>query len=315
MMVAMMIKRMLTLLFVLLPVATAGGAGPVSILPSDTDPRISEFNAPHLAWLSEGSARNQLLVFLPGTGGTPEKGLFHPFAATAAGLGYHVVSLMYPDNVAAQKKCARSEDPDAYLKFRNAIIHGGRIGPHRQIHPQDSIESRLEKLLIYLDAHQPDRGWGQYLIKPKGGVRWRMVAVAGQSQGGGHSYMLGKSHGVARVLMFGSPKDYSFHFDAPAKGFNSNTQTPLKRFFAYNHVRDNGNGCTHEQQMKVLRQIGLPALGIADADNPQPSYGHARVLYTNVDLKNSTRFHGSVLNGRLAVNPPVWKYMLTEPVD
>jgi len=304
-----------TLLFVVLAAASGHAAEPVSILPSDTDPRISDFNAPHLVWLPEGVARGQLLVFLPGTGGTPEKALFHPFAATAAGLGYHVVVLMYPDNLAAQKKCAESADPDAYLKFRNAILRGGVIGPRRTIRPHDSIESRLEKLLLYLNGRQPDQGWGQYLDNSEGGIRWRMVAVAGQSQGGGHSYMLGKNHEVARVLMFGSPKDYSAHFDAPARGFDSNTRTPLKRFFTYNHVRDDGNGCTHLQQKKILAQIGLSALGIADADHPQPSYGHAHVLSTDADLGNSTKFHGSVLRGNLAVNPPVWKYLLTEPVD
>jgi hypothetical protein len=314
MIVAMRNGRAASLLFVLFAAATARGAEPTSILPSDTDPRIAEFNSPHLAWLPEGTARNQLLLCLPGTGATPQKGFSLAFAATAARLGYHVVVLMYPDNIAAQEFCSRSDDPDAYLKFRNAIIRGGVIGPRRTIARHDSIESRLEKLVIYLNAHQQDRGWGQYL-QSRGGIRWPMVAAAGHSQGGGHSYMLGKNHEVARVLMFGSPKDYSFRFGAPAKGFDSKTTTPLKRFFAYNHVRDNGNGCTHEQQIKVLRAIGLPALGIADVDNPRPDYGHARVLYTDVDLQNSTRFHGSVLNARLRVNLPVWRYMLTEQID
>jgi hypothetical protein len=308
-----MTARSAALLLVLFAPATGRAAEPVRILPSDTDRRIAQFNSPHLAWLPEGPARNQLLVFLPGTGGTPEKGLFHPFAGTAAGLGYHVVALMYPDNLASQKKCSQSADPDAYLKFRNAIIHGGRVGPHRTIEPQDSIENRLEKLILYLEARQPHLGWGQYVL-PHAGVRWRMVVVAGQSQGGGHGYILGKNHEVARVLMFGSPKDYSFRFDAPARGFDSHTATPLRRFFAYNHVRDNGNGCTHGQQMKILRQIGLLDLGVADADHPQPSYGHAHVLFTDADLAGSTAFHGSVLKGGL-VNPAVWKYMLTEPVD
>jgi hypothetical protein len=139
--------------------------------------------------------------------------------------------------------------------------------------------------------------------------------VAGQSQGGGHAYVLGKNHEVARVVMLGSPKDYSFRLHAPAKGFDAHTETPLKRFFAYNHVRDNGNGCTHEQQAEILRQIGLPDLGVAEVDHSPPAFGHARVLYTNVDLGNSKRFHGSVLKGSLGVNRVVWKYILTEPVD
>ncbi len=288
-------------------------AEPLAVLPSETDVRITEFNSPHLAWLPDGAARNQLLVFLPGTGGVPEKGLFQAFTTTAAALGYHVVTLEYPDNIAAQTHCGQSDDPEAYLKFRNAIITGGVLGPHRKIAPQDSIESRLAKLLLFLDRKQPGRGWGQYL--GAGGVQWSSIVAAGHSQGGGHAYMLGKNHSVARVVMFGSPKDYSFHFDAPAKGVDGNTQTPLRRFFTYNHVRDNGNGCTHDQQVKILRQIGLPALGVADADHSPPDYVHAHVLYTDVDLGDSTKFHGSVLRGSLRGNPPVWKYMLSEPVN
>ena len=63
-----------------------------------------------------------MLEFLPGTEGTPEESLFHPFAATAALPGNHVVALMYPDKIAAQKKCSESVDLDARLRFRNAII-------------------------------------------------------------------------------------------------------------------------------------------------------------------------------------------------
>ncbi|HVM97765.1 MAG TPA: hypothetical protein VMT89_15325 [Candidatus Acidoferrales bacterium] len=309
-----MIKRTVAILISLLIPLACHASEPLSVRPSETDRRITEFDSPHLAWLPDGAARNQLLVFLPGTGGKPEKKLFHPFARTAVALGYHVVALMYPNNLASQKKCSQSDDPDAYLKFRNAIIRGGVIGPHRVVAPQDSIENRLEKLLVHLDAKQPGRGWGQFLASG-GAIEWRRVAVAGQSQGGGHSYMLGKNHEVARVLMFGSPKDYSFHFDAPAKGFDANTKTPLKRFFAYNHMRDNGNGCTHAQQTKILRKMGLADLGIAEVDNPQSSYRHAHVLYTNADLGSSTKFHASVLKQDLSANPSVWRYMLTEPVD
>jgi hypothetical protein len=283
---------------------------PVSIVPSDTDSRINEFNSPHLVWTAEGTARNQLLVYLPGTGGTPEKGVFHGFAKVAAGLGYHVVAVMYPDNIAAQRKCGQSLDLGCQLAFRNSILHGGRIGPRRVVAPEDTIENRLEKLLAYLDAHFAGEGWGQY--RGPQGVRWAKIAVAGQSQGGGHSYVIGKNHEVARVLMFGSPKDYNFHFDAPAKGFDDNTKTPLNRFFAYNHVRDNGNGCTHAQQEKVLLQMGLLALGVGDAAKPEGLYGHARVIYTNADLGESTKFHASVMRLNLAGNVAVWKYMLTE---
>lgn len=287
----------------------AADARPLSIVPTDTDRRISEANEPHLALLPEGQPRNELLVFLPGTGGTPEKGLFHPFTELAASLGYHVVMLAYPDDVAAQQACGKNRDPECHVHFRNAVLTGGR-GPRIEIARADSIESRLEALLHFLDAKMPNRGWGQFLNRD--GIQWRRIAVAGQSQGGGHSYMIGKNHEVARVIMFGSPKDYSFRYHEPARGFDSNTRTPLKRFFAYNHARDDGHGCSHAQQQEILRQIGLMALGVADVDRAAPPFGHAHVLYTDADVA-SGKFHGAPLRKDLSANPIAWKYLLTEP--
>jgi len=150
-----MIPRTATFCFVLLAAVGARAGEPVAVLPSATDARITAFDAPHLVWLPEGRARNQLLVFLPGTGGTPEKALFHPFAATAARLGYHVVALMYPDNLASQKKCGESADPDAYVKFRLAIIRGGAIGPHRTVASYDSIESRARARALHRRRPRP----------------------------------------------------------------------------------------------------------------------------------------------------------------
>jgi len=134
----------------LLLAGPARAAEPLSIRPSETDRRISKFDSPHLAWVpTAAEARSQLLVFLPGTGGSPGKAdLPHSFAETAAELGYHVVSLMYPDNVAAQIACGKSPDIDCQMKFRNAILRGGAIGPRRTIPRHDSVESRLEKLVV-----------------------------------------------------------------------------------------------------------------------------------------------------------------------
>ena len=49
----------------------AGSA--TATLPSVTDSRIVNFNQSHLSWLPASSPRNQLLVFLPGTGGNHEQ--------------------------------------------------------------------------------------------------------------------------------------------------------------------------------------------------------------------------------------------------
>ncbi len=281
-------------------------------LPSDTDSRITTFNAPHMSRVPTSTPRNQLLLFLPGTGGKPRE--HFAFTKIAAALGYHSISLMYPDNLASQTKCSQSADPHAYIKFRLAIIQGGVIGPHREITTADSIESRLRQLLLYLDAKQPKEGWRQFLDTKKQ-IKWNLIAVSGGSQGGGHAYMIAKVHPVARVIMFGSPKDYSFHFNAPSLDFDSNTKTPISRMFSFNHVKDNGNGCNHDQNMMILKQIGLCALGTVNADEAQGNFKHGHVITTDVQLPdNSKGYHGSV-HQPFPVCVQTWKYMLTEPVQ
>ncbi len=287
----------------------AAPANPTATLPSATDQRIKSFDDPHMSWLPEGPARNQLLVFLPGTGGKPRSQF--PFANTAAELGYHVIFLMYPDDLAAQAACGKSKEPEAHPQFRLALIRGGQLNPKRHIERAESIENRLIQLLKYLSAKQPAAHWGQFL-DGKTQPEWSKLAVAGHSQGGGHAFVIGKFHEVARVIMFGSPKDYSFYFKRPATGFDTNTKTPITRFFAFNHVRDNGNGCNHDQQREIFKQMGLLKLGVLDVDKANLDAEHAHVLYTDVDIQGA-RFHGSVLNENLPVRARVWKYMLTEP--
>lgn len=286
------------------PSASAAPSEPVAVRPSETDSRISTSDDPHFCWAPTGASRTALLLFLPGTGGKPHE--HFAFADVAAELGYHVIFLMYPDGLAAQTACRNSADPDAHMKFRRAIIEGGPLVGKRTIDAADSIENRLAKVLLYLAAHRAGQGWEQFLDAGKQPL-WERVALAGHSQGGGHAYVLGKIHATQRVLMFGSPKDYSFHFDRPATGFDEKTKTPLRLFFAFNHRRD-VNGCSPEQQKKILAQMKLDGLGTADVDKGGAELGHAHVLYTDVDVPDS-KVHSSVMQRQWAA---VWRYMLTE---
>jgi len=287
---------------------------PVAVVPSATDPRISSFNDPHIVWTPIGQPRNQLLLFITGTGGKPTPRL--PFLQTAAAMGYHVIELMYVDNVAAQQACIKSPDPDAYINFRLEIIAGGNFSSLIHVERPDSIESRLIQLLRYLEFNQPNMGWNQFL-DTNNQVEWRKICVSGQSQGGGHAYVIAKCREVSRVIMFGSPKDYSYYFHRPAKGFDSNTRTPLCRFFAFNHTADIMGACNFSQQMEILQQIGLTNLGVADADHAAPFYNNAHVLVTNMQLLQNepVRIHNAALNGNLSICLPAWQYLLTTPVQ
>lgn len=301
-------------------VGNSFSAEPREVKPSETDPEIHSFNDPHYAWTPGAGNRHQLLVFLPGTDGAPKSSM--PFVETAVGLGYYAISLMYPNTVAAQAVCDESRDPMAHLHFRLEIIQGQDLSPLIQISPVDSIENRLLKLLLFLKAQAPAEGWEEFLTA-ESQVNWESLLIAGQSQGGGHAYVIGKIHEVARVLMFGSLKDYNHHFNGPPKGFDEKTKTPLQRFFAFNHMKDTKGGVDHSEQLQIFKKIGLTELGQELVDKSEPPYNHAHLLYTDVELPNMndmSAIHNTPLNNKRIKDDSgnirfksVWNYLLTEP--
>ena len=292
----------------------------VSVIPSETDPGIHQYNTPH--WicvnreilLGQGTKvkdRHQLLLFLPGTGGH-NRGA-KAFLETAANLGYHCVELMYPDDVAAAEVCRDDPDPNSFEAFRLALIQGS-VSPHVTVERTDSIESRLTMLLIYLKQRRPREDWGQFLDGRD--IAWERIAVAGQSQGGGHAGLIGVRFHVARVIMFGAPKDYSRARHQPAPWYAEKKATPIAAFFAINHRQDR-QGCTFPEELENLHALGSDQLGPpVDVDQEAPPYRRSRILVTNypgtqVDSKTA---HGTALTDKnQAVFRRTWVYMLTTP--
>jgi len=307
----------------------SGGVTCISVIPKATDSAIgATYNTPHCIYVNRRIVvekdpalprdRHQLLLFLTGTGGQAQGA--RAFCELAADLGYHVVSLMYPDDIPATI-CRRDEDPFAFEAFRMAIIHGGQT-PHVTVARADSIENRLAKLLLHLTPLRPKESWGQFLNDDRS-IRWEMIAVAGQSQGGGHAALIAIKHRVARVICTGAPKDYSVRHDTPAAWYNEESATPKACFFAFNHRQD-PKGCTPEQLLRNLSALGLNAFGPpVDVVTVHSPYHHARILTTsfpavNVSGENSegaTVAHGSVIANVYAARwRQVWTYMLTENV-
>jgi len=188
----------------------------LKVPPRATDPQIGEtYNSPHYVYVNREivvergpqlpRARHQLLLYLTGTGGHWEDA--KAFCDLAADLGYHVINLMYPDNIPATV-CARDSDPKAFEDFRMAIIQGGQ-SRYTTIERADSIE----KLLMFLRPRRPREDWGQFL-NADDAIKWESIAVSGQSQGGGHAALIAIRHRVARVICTGAPKDYSKRPDA-----------------------------------------------------------------------------------------------------
>ena len=150
----------------LLLVSSLAGAEVVSlpILPSATDAHIQNLDGSHWMYIDRDiivdhkpslpQDRHELLLWLTGTGGKGHDA--QGFANLAAELGYHVLSVMYPDDIPATA-CANDTDPRSFEDFRMAIIAGGQAKYQAgrkslTITREDSIEYRLAKLLERLQS-------------------------------------------------------------------------------------------------------------------------------------------------------------------
>ena len=186
----------------------------IPVLPSRTDPEIKAFDFPHYIYADRDilirrdekkpAPRGELLVWMTGTGGRGRGAV--EFCRLAAASGYHVVNLVYPSDIPATV-CKRRPDPGSFEEFRLCIIQGGECRAIT-VSRADSMENRLVKLLAHLGKSRAREGWGDYL-QEDGGLAWEKLALAGQSQGGGHAFLMGMRHRVARVIATGAPKDWS----------------------------------------------------------------------------------------------------------
>lgn len=310
---------MLPILALILTASQSGGKSPYPVLPSDTDKAITAFNSPHLVYFNRSvKARNDLLIFLPGTNGKP--GGTDLFCQTAADLGYQVIALAYPTDVPAT--AVRNErDPAAFENFRTEIIEGRDLSKFVSVDRTNSIENRLIKALEYLSAKNASEGWPRYL--KDGNLVWSKIAVTGHSQGGGHAALIAIKHRVARAITTGAPKDYDRARNAPAAWYRKPV-TPISGFFTFNHELDR-QGCDFKEQMQICKAMGLDKLAApVSVDKVSPPFNGSRILTTNFEGSptESPRAHTSVIGD--AITPknkdgspkfkPVWIYMMTAPV-
>lgn len=270
---------------------------------------ISDTFGNHVATVPSGTRVGRLFVHLPGSGGRPTNSLL--VVRDAANQGLHAIGLAYPNIPTVDSLCTSSSDAACYESVRLEIIDGTDRTPLTSVNRNNSIENRLIAALTYLAAQSPGQGWEQYLAG--GAVQWGSVIVSGHSQGGGHAALMARDRVLARVCMFGAPKDYSTFFNAPAAWQNQPHVTPTERYWGFNHQQDS--------QVTTLRNwaaLGMNALGApVNVDTSAPPYANSRQLTTNAVPAQAGQFHGSVVVDRstpLAANGsplflPVWRQM------
>ncbi len=254
----------------------------------DWVPLVTPANAQHYAWLPAGKVNKpRLFVFMPGTGNRPVN--YQLFSAEAARAGYHVIGLMYQNDKALENICKASDDADCAEKARMEALTGEPLSDLVTVTKGNSIDHRLERLLVYLRTEFPNEHWHKFLKHGK--PDWSKITVSGQSQGAGQAALIARERTVPRVVMLSGPPDLS---NAPAiDSWVRVEATPASSMFALYHFADrlkagiSSNMGPRGLGLEALGTMGVGTLGpwCAPADTRPLSdweFGNAHVLVTNL---------------------------------
>jgi len=280
-----------------------------SVAPLQTDPAISTAFEPHIAVAPAHAFVPRLVVFLPGTNGTPAA--YSKILDVAGSAGAHAIGLMYPDTLAILQDCG--DDPACYFPIRLQKFDGVPRSPIDPVAPRDAILNRLVKLLAYLDGNFPSEGWGAFLSG--GAPVWSSIVLAGHSQGAGEAAAIGKVVTLARVAQFSGTVDAVMTARgtiAPATWVSAPGATPASAHYGFDHTLD-------DFYAKII--VDWSALG-QDAFGPRmlvesssPPYGGSHELITSLGVgfpHGSTAGDGATpldANGA-PLFAPVWRYVL-----
>lgn len=208
-----------------------------AIKPSVTDSQITAADTQHLVMYHPSMIKGKLFLFLPGTNGIPLKGPRDLFV-TAVESGYHVINLSYINQPAVARTCNPKRDTffeDCAEQFRMKRVFGQVNKVDVPDQPQDAILNRLTKLLVYLSIHDDLGGWNNFL--ENGTLKWELITVSGQSQGGGMAAFIAKRVLVDKVISFSGGWDFSAK-DQIANWYANESITPTNRFYATYNVAE-----------------------------------------------------------------------------
>jgi hypothetical protein len=285
-----------------------------SVLPQETDRAIDKALARHYVWLDRAARSNHKLLVLMPPAGAGRPALMQLLQHEAAAVGYHVIGLMYQNDVGLAAVCG---DDACFENIRLEILDGVDRSPLVDVSAANGIENRLTKLLQFLTERYPDDGWDRFLLQ--GRPKWSQIAVGGSSQGGGQAAIIAKVHLVARVVLFSASTD-SIHTEAPQ--WLATHITPSERYWGLAHDRD-------DFFLPILASwdsLGIAVFGdTAYVDAREPPYGYTHMLVTNV-LPRTGSYANNAAHRATANDPftPVapdgtpllrdaWRYMLTAP--
>jgi len=300
------------------------------VAPQTTDPEItwapavSPALANHYVWFDPSARANpKLLIFMPGAGNVPAS--WQLLEQEAARLGYHVIGLVYQNDVEVVGKCGgsfipdgHSLDPDCSGNLRLEVLTGADVSVDVSVTPANSIDNRLTKVLRYLADQYPAEEWSRFL-DDDGAPKWSQIAVSGTSQGAGQAALIGKLRHVNRVVMFSGPPEQ--RVPEQVDPWIAIGATPVSKYFALFHDQDHlVVGIRLNLTGLDMERFGAPV----QAELSEPPYGGTHILFT--DLRPTLGYarpnpHQSTAKD---TNTPIgpdgtpllrdaWRYLLGEP--
>ncbi len=260
---------------------------------------------------------NKLLFYIGGTNSSPKRTTL--FLKLAANLGYHVISVAYPNTISIQTACGSSSDINCYTNFRQEACYGTPVSSAISIDTLNSLHIRAIKLLQYLNTTYPTQNWGQFIVGNS--LDWSKVVTSGHSQGAGHALYFASINNIDRCVMFSGANDFSNFYNAPPSWIYGSFSTAKNRIFSFLHLQD--DGVPYSSQIQVTQALGLWTGGDDSTlvDNLNIPYNNSHLLYTNATPQSMliTPYHNSTVIDMWTpldnLNNPnfidVWMYLLT----
>lgn len=261
---------------------------------------------------------NKLFVFIGGTYSKTKNSTY--LLDRAAELGFHAMSIAYPNNVAVQSACGNSADEDCHWNFRQEICYGTPLSNNVNNDSLNCLSSRIYKLLAYLDVNFPSQNWGQYIDGEE--IVWSKIITGGHSQGAGHALYFAKTQNIDRCLMFSGANDYSNYYNTAPNWISDSFITDKSKIFSFLHLRD--GTVPFETQYQIIQSLGLTTNDDTTLVDSGADYQDSHLLYTNKEPRISflAPFHNATAldnwtpldNSNQPLFLPVWDYMLTDPI-
>lgn len=290
---------------------SAAALSEYSVPPQTADPAVTKAFEPHYVVIDRDVPRKGLLfVHLPGTDLSANGTRYIVKAAAASGL--HALGLTYPNDSSLTEFCSTSTDRDCFEKVHDEVIDGVDTSSLLETGRPDSIEERLIRLLLHLDAQLPADGWGAFL-DGNGKPLWSRISLSGFSQGSGHAAYIAREHAVFRLSTFGGPNE-RFVADNSLPSWTAGPRaTPAAVSYGFAHEQDSGGG-----KVQVWSAFGWDAFGPhVYVESGSPPWGGSHMFLTRVPPDGGNDYHKSVIQDLVTPKGangvplflPVWRLM------